>query len=243
MLTKKLLFVLGTLFFMLAMLGMYVFKVEEISVGVTKTSMQSKMEPIFFIDGKSGNVKYEMLDPTVKILDSGEVFIKANLNLFSGLDQEWGTMELVSKVFFKESSKAFYLEIPKMVELKVAGKSSNDPDFKLWNKSSTALVAAITEQINVFLATKDIFSLSGSNLRHQAESLSIREVKKTSDGIDIILDVKQGASIVVVYTVMFLSAFIFACGYFFVGGVVGFRDDHEMTYKDPRKIPKKIVED
>ncbi|MDQ6955434.1 MAG: hypothetical protein Q9M20_08330 [Mariprofundaceae bacterium] len=243
MLTKKLLFVLGTLFFLIAMLGMSIFKVEEISIAVPKTSMQSKMEPIFFIDGKSGNIKYEILDPTVKVLDSGEVSIKANLNLLSGLEKDWGSIELISKVFFRESSKAFYLEIPGNVQLKVAGKSSSDTDFKLWGESTTALVATITDQINVFLATKDISSLSGSNLRHQAEGLTIRQVNKTDTGIDIVLNVKQGASIIVVYTVMFLSAFIFACGYFFVGGVVGFRDEHEMVYKDPKKIPKKIVKE
>lgn len=241
MLSKQLLFRLATILFLVTVIGLLIFKVDTISVDVTKTSIQSRMEPLFFIEGisKKENIKYRVVDPAVKILDTGEVSIKSNLTLSSGLDQKWGSMELVSKVMFEKKNNSFYLAVSKPVELRISRKSSNDAGFKVWNKGTKELVADMTEKLNVFLLNKDIFALSGSKLRVQAVSLAINKVEKTSDGINIVLDVDQGIFIIIVYFAMFLSAFIFACGYFFVGGAVGFRDPTKMLFVDPKKIPKK----
>jgi len=245
MLSKQLLFRLATLLFIVTVIGLVIFKVNQLSVDVAKTSIQSIMEPVFLIEGQSKelNVKYEIADPSVTILDSGDVAFKSSIMLASGLDKQWGTMTFTTKVAYQPKDDSFYLKIPKDKEvvLTVAGKRSNESGFKLWNKSAEPLVTQITEQMNSFLFTKTIFVLTGSELRVQAISLTIHEVDKTEDGFTIVLDVDQGIFVIIVYFNMLLSAFIFACGYFFVGGVVGFKDPTKMLFVDPRKIPKKDV--
>jgi len=243
MLSKQLLFRLAIILFMISIVGLLIFKVDTLSVDVTKSSIQARMEPVFFIDGKSAetHIKYEIVDPMVKVLDSGDISIKSHITLLSGLDQKWGSMAFTAKVAFQEKDNSFYLQIPGKVEIKIRGKSSSDADFKLWGKNVEPLLTSITAQLNRFLFTKDIFALSGSELRVQAISLAIREVNKTDDGIKIVLDVDQGIFVIIVYFAMLLAAFIFACGYFFVGGAVGFKDPTKMLFIDPKKIEKKIV--
>jgi len=245
MLSKQLLFRLAIILFIVTVIGLVIFKVNQISVDVAKTSIQSIMEPVFLIDGQSKemNVKYEVADPSVTVLDSGDVAFKSSIMLASGLDKQWGTMTFTTKVTYQPKDDSFYLKIPKdkQVILTFSGKSSNEAGFKLWNKSAEPLVAQITKQMNSFLFTKDIFVLTGSELRVQAISLTIHEVKKTQDGFTIVLDVDQGIFVIIVYFNMLLSAFIFACGYFFVGGAVGFKDPTKMLFIDPKKIKKKIV--
>ncbi len=243
MLSKQLLFRLAIILFAVTVIGLLIFKVDQLSVDITKTSIQSRMEPVFFIDGKSNetNIKYEITDPMVKVLDTGDISIKSHIMVESGLDQKWGNMELVAKVAFQKKDNSFYMYIPGKVQLNISRKSSNDVGFKLWGKNTEPLIATITEQMNKFLFTKDIFALSGSQLRVQAISLTINDVKKSDNGINIILDVDQGIFVIIVYFAMFLSAFIFACGYFFVGGAVGFRDPTKMLFIDPKKIKKKEV--
>ena len=243
MLSKQLLFRLAMILFIVTVIGLVIFKVNQLSVDVAKTSIQSIMEPLFLIDGQSKemNIKYEIADPTVTVLDSGDVAFKSSIMLLSGLDKKWGTMTFTTKVTFQEKDNSFYLKIPKDkdVILTFSDKSSNEVGFKLWNKSAESLVAQITEQMNRFLFTKDIFVLTGSELRVQAISLTIHEVDKTKDGFTIVLDVDQGIFVIIVYFNMLLSVFIFACGYFFVGGAVGFKDPTKMLFIDPKKIPKK----
>jgi len=243
MLSKQLLFRLATILFIVTVIGLLIFKVNQLSVDVAKTSIQSIMEPVFLIDGQSKemNLKYEIADPSVTVLDSGDVAFKSSIMLLSGLDKEWGTMAFTTKVTFQPKDNSFYLKIPKNVILTFSGKSSNEAGFKLWNKNAESLVTMITKQMNRFLFTKDIFVLTGSELRVQAISLAIHEVKKTNDGFTIVLDVDQGIFVIIVYFAMLLSAFIFACGYFFVGGAVGFKDPTKMLFIDPKKIPKKQV--
>jgi len=243
MLSKQLLFRLATILFIVTVIGLLIFKVNQLSVDVAKTSIQSIMEPVFLIDGQSKemNLKYEIADPSVTVTDSGDVAFKSSIMLLSGLDKKWGTMAFTTKVTFQPKDNSFYLKIPKDVILTFAGKSSNEAGFELWNKNAESLVAMITKQMNRFLFTKDIFVLTGSELRVQAISLTIHEVKKTNDGFTIVLDVDQGIFVIIVYFAMLLSAFIFACGYFFVGGAVGFKDPTKMLFIDPKKIPKKQV--
>ena len=243
MLSKQLLFRLATILFIVTVIGLLIFKVNQLTVDVAKTSIQSIMEPVFLIDGKSEklNIKYEIADPSVTVTDSGDVAFKSSIMLASGLDKKWGTMAFTTKVTFQPKDNSFYLKIPKDVILTFSGKSSNEAGFELWNKNAESLVPMITEQMNRFLFTKDIFVLTGSELRVQAISLAIHEVKKTNDGFTIVLDVDQGIFVIIVYFAMLLSAFIFACGYFFVGGAVGFKDPTKMLFIDPKKIKKKVV--
>ncbi|GEM_PF-6499999 len=241
MLSKQLLFRLATLLFLVAVIGLLIFKVNQLSVNVEKTSIQGIMEPVFLIDGQSTdlNIKYEIADPSVSITDSGDVAFKSSIMVASGLDKQWGKMAFTSKVTFQPKDNSFYLKIPKDVILTFADQSSNEAGFKLWNKNAESLVPMITKQMNRFLFTKDIFVLTGSELRVQARSLTIHEVKKTNDGFTIVLDVDQGIFVIIVYFAMLLAAFIFACGYFFVGGAVGFKDPTKMLFIDPKKINKK----
>jgi len=243
MLSKQLLFRLAIILFIVTVIGLVVFKVNQMSVDVAKTSIQSRMEPVYLITGQSKetNIKYEIADPSVVILDSGDISFKSSIMLASGLDKKWGKMAFTTKVTFQPKDNSFYLKIPESVIITVSGKSSNEAGFKLWNKSAESLVTQITKQVNDFLFTKDIFALSGSKLRVQARSLAINKVNKTADGIQIVLDVDQGIFVIIVYFAMFLSAFIFACGYFFVGGAVGFKDKTQIHLIDPKKIPKKVV--
>ena len=236
MLSKKLLFMLGIIIFTVSLIGLMTYKVDEISIHITKSSIQSKMEPVFFIDGRSDklNIKYEIVDPVVKVSDDGKLLFQSNITLSSGLNQKWGTMEMVTKPIFQGKYNSFYLE-PEQVVLKVDGKSSSDGTFTLWREDATPLIGKIKTQMKSFLSTKVIYTLTGKNLRHQAESLSIRESQKHSDGINIVLNVEQSISIIILYAVMFLSIFVFACGYFFVGGKVGFKEAKEIRFRDPRK--------
>jgi len=243
MLSKQLLFRLAIILFIVTVIGLVVFKVNQLSVDVTKISIQSRMEPVYLITGQANemNIKYEIADPSVTILDSGDVSFKSSLMVASGLEKKWGSMAFTTKVTFQAKNNSFYLKIPENVVLTVSGKSSNEEGFTLWNKDAKPLVGMITKQMNDFLFTKDIFALSGSKLRVQARSLKIHNVNKTADGIQIVLDVDQGIFVIIVYFAMFLSAFIFACGYFFVGGAVGFKDKTKINLIDPKKIPKKVV--
>jgi len=243
MLSKQLLFRLAIILFVVTVVGLLVFKVNQLSVDVSKTSIQSRMEPVYLITGlsKETNIKYEIADPAVTILDSGDIAFKSSVMLASGLNQKWGSMTFVSKVAYQEKDHSFYLKVPKKVTLTFSGKSSNESGFNIWGKNVDPLVDEITQQINDFLFTKTIYVLTGHELRIQARALTIHNVNKTPDGIQIVLDVDQGIFVIIVYFAMFLSAFIFACGYFFVGGAVGFKDKTKINLIDPKKIPKKVV--
>ena len=240
MLSKKLLFTLSFIIMMVSIISSYVFKVEQLSFDITKSSIKSKIEPDFYLKNKLRdlNIKYEVLNPTVKVLDNGEVFMKSDLTLESGADNDWGDVEFASKVTFDVAAMAIYLRIPEKVQLKVNGKNSNQADFKLWNKDVTPLVKDITTQMNIFLVKEPLYVLTGSELRNSAEALSLGSITKTSNGLNIILDVDQGNKVYMIYFVMFLSVFIFACGYFLVGGSVGFKDAKNVGFRDPRDAPR-----
>jgi len=236
MLSKQLLFRLGFLALIVSTLSVAIFKVSEISFDITRTSIQSLMEPSFFIDGesKASRIKYEMVDPMVTISDAGDVVLKSNVTFSSGLDQEWGTMQFVAKPMFVKKKQSLFLTIPESVQFTVSGKSSSDAGFQLWGKDAAPLVAQATEQINDFLSTKVIHTLQGKHLRIQAERLSIRESIKTADGIHVIMDVEQSMSIFITYFIMFLSIMIIAFAYFFIGDV-GFKDKKGLGFRDPRR--------
>ncbi|MDQ6973887.1 MAG: hypothetical protein Q9M10_03305, partial [Mariprofundaceae bacterium] len=238
MLSKQLLFRVGVIFFIISTLGLLFFKVDEITVGIPKANIQAQMEPIFFIDGtsKKTHIKYEMVDPMVTILDSGDVAIQSNITLASGLNQTWGTMNLVAKVQYVNDKKSFYLEIPKPVQLNIRGKSSNDPGFDLWGKDTRILLEDLTEKLNAFFSEQYISEIMGKNLRIQAETFTMKSIHKSSDGIRMVMDVDQGIFIVITYFVMFLSVFIYAFAYFFVGDV-GFKDKKGLGFRDPRQTP------
>ncbi|MDQ6967625.1 MAG: hypothetical protein Q9M14_02950 [Mariprofundaceae bacterium] len=241
MLSKQLLFRLAIILFIIAVIGLLIFKVDQMSVNVTKTSIQSRMERLFLITGQSKelNIKYEIADPSVTVLDSGDIAFKSSIMLTSGLDKKWGTMAFATKVALRAKDNSFHLIVPENVILTFRSGSSNKAGFKLWKKNAEPLVTMITKQMNAFLLTKDIFALSGSQLRVQARSITIHKVNKSDNGIQIVLDVDQGMFVIIVYVAMLLAAFIFACGYFFVGGVVGFKDPTKLLFIDPKKIPKK----
>jgi len=239
MLSKKLLFLLSFIILSISIIASYVFKVEKMSFDITKSSIQSKIEPDFYLKNKLHdiNINYEILNPTVKVLDTGEVSMKSELTLESGADTEWGDVDFTSTVTFNPETMAFYLRIPEKIQLKVNGKNSNQADFKLWNKDVTPLVADITKKMNDFLAKEPLYALRGAELRNAAESLWIGSVTKTSNGLNIILDVDQGNKVYIIYFVMFLSVFIFTCAYFLVGGV-GFKDAKNVGFRDPRDAPR-----
>ncbi|MDQ6994024.1 MAG: hypothetical protein Q9M18_00330 [Mariprofundaceae bacterium] len=238
MLSKQLLFRVGVIFFIISTLGLLFFKVSEITVSIPKANIQAQMEPIFFIDGTSQktHIKYEMVDPMVTILDSGDVAIQSNITLASGLNQTWGTMNLVAKVQFLNDKKAFYLKVLKPVQLNIRGKSSNDAGFDLWGKDTSTLLVDLTDTLNDFFSEQYISEIMGKNLRIQAETFTMKSIQKNNDDIRIVMDVDQGIFIIITYFVMFLSVFIYAFAYFFMG-TVGFEDNKGLGFRDPRKTP------
>jgi len=240
MFSKQLLLRLGLIFFLVSLVGILVFKVDTLSVDVQRKSVQAQFEPLLFMDGQSSktHIKYEIGAPLVKLTDSGDVKMKLDLGLTSGLNQKWGSVEFVAKVVLRKENDAFYLKIPEKVQLNVSHKHSNEAGFKLWHKDASDLIEAMTGQLNEFFFSKNIYELKGGNLRVQAVDLDIHEVKKKGDALNIILDVDQGIFIVITYFVMFLSVFTFAFAYFLVGGRVGFKDAANIGFRDPKKTPR-----
>ncbi|MDQ6990570.1 MAG: hypothetical protein Q9M11_02410 [Mariprofundaceae bacterium] len=238
MLSKQLLFRVGVIFFIISTLGLLFFKVSEITVSIPKANIQAQMEPIFFIDGTSQktHIKYEMVDPMVTILDSGDVAIQSNITLASGLNQTWGTMNLVAKVLYVNDKKSFYLKVLKPVQLKIRGKSSNDAGFDLWGKDTSILLVDLTDTLNAFFSEKYISEIMGKNLRIQAETFTMKSIQKSNDDIRMVMDVDQGIFIIITYFAMFLSVFIYAFAYFFMG-TIGFDDNKGLGFRDPRKTP------
>jgi len=238
MLSKQLLFRVGIIFFIISTLGLLIYKVDKITVGIPKANIQSQFEPIFFIDGvsKKTHIKYEMVDPMVTILDSGDVAIQSNITLASGLNQTWGTMNLVAKVKYINDKKAFYLSIPEPVQITIRGKKSSNADFNLWGKDTSVLLTDLTEKLNGFFLEKYISEIMGKNLRIQAETFTMKSIGKSKDGIQMVMDVDQGIFIVITYFVMSLSVFIYAFAYFFIGNV-GFEDKKGLGFRDPLKTP------
>jgi len=238
MLSKQLLFRVGVIFFIVSTLGLLFFKVDQITVGVPKANIQAQMEPIFFIDGVSEktHIKYEMVDPIFSILDSGDLDLQSNITLASGLDQTWGKVHALIKVQFRNDKKSFYLTIPKDVELNIRGKKSTDAGFNLWGKDTKILLADLTEKLNAFFSEQYIYEITGKNLRIQADAFTIQEIKKSSDGIQMIMNVEQNIFVIITYFVMFFSVCIYAFAYFFIGDV-GFKDKKNLGFRDPRKTP------
>jgi len=237
---KQLLFRLGLIALILSSLSIIIFKVDEISMNITRSSVQGLLEPLFFIDGQSeeAHISYEMVDPMVTVLDTGDMSIESNITLSSGLDQEWGKVVLLTTLFFDAETKSFYLKLAQDAKLKIAGKSSSDADFHLWNKDIAPLITAITAQLNAFLEDKELYSLHDKELRIQAEDLSIRSITKTESGVHIVMDVRQSISIIITYFIMFLGLMIIIFAYFFIGKV-GFKDDEKLGFRDPHTLIKR----
>jgi len=240
-LTKKLIFTLGLLFFIVSNIGGYVYKVESLPVIIPQKSIQANMDSTFYIKDTSTRtgVTYEMLDPHVTILDSGEISVKLDLELTANPQIEWGTVEFVSTLDFDNLVNVVLLKVVDQAVITVLDKKSTSADFNLWNKDVKQLVEDMTKQINNYLSKNVLYTLSGAELRVQAESYAIGEVKTTSTGLDIALLVDQGMTIFILYTVMFLSVLTFASGYFFVGGVAGWKDPDDIGWHDPRKFSKR----
>jgi len=238
MLSKQLLFRVGIIFFIVSTLGLLFFKVDQITVSVPKNNIQAQMEPLFFIDGVSNktHIKYAVTDPIFTVLDSGDLALQANITLASGLDQTWGKVNAHVKVQFRNSKKSFYLMIPKNVELNIHGKKSSDAGFNLWGQDTQALLTELTDKLNAFFDEKYIYEIKGKNLRIQAEEFTIQRVEKHGDGIRMVMNVDQGIFIIITYFVLFLSIFIYAFGYFFIGDV-GFKDKENIGFRDPLKTP------
>ena len=241
MLTKKLIFTLGLLFFIVSNIGGIVYKVESLPVMIPQKSIQANMDSTFYIKdtSKRTGVTYEILDPRATVLETGEVAVKLDLTLTANPEIEWGTVEFVSKLGFDNVVNVVLLQVVDQAVITVLDKNSTDPGFKLWNKDIKVLVEDMTVQINNYLSKNVLYTLSGGELRVQAESYAIGEVKATSTGLDIALLVDQGMTIFILYTVMFLSVLTFAAGYFFVGGVAGWKDPDDIGWHDPRKFSKK----
>ena len=241
MLTKKLIFTLGLLFFMVSNIGGYVYKVESLPVIIPQKSIQANMDSTFYIKDTSQKtgVTYEMLDPNVTILDSGEVAVKLDLTLTANPQVEWGTVEFVSTLDFDNVVNVVLLKVVDQAVITVLDKNSTSPDFNLWNKDINVLVEDMTHQINNYLSKNVLYTLKGAELRVQASSYAIGPFEKSPTGLDITLLVDQGMTIFILYTVMFLSVLTFASGYFFVGGVAGWKDPDDKGWHDPRKFAKK----
>jgi len=240
-LTKKLIFTLGLLFFMVSNIGGYVYKVESLPVIIPQKSIQANMDSTFYIKDTSQKtgVTYEMLDPNVTILDSGEVAVKLDLTLTANPQVEWGTVEFVSTLDFDNVVNVVLLKVVDQAVITVLDKNSTSPDFNLWNKDINVLVEDMTHQINNYLSKNVLYTLKGAELRVQASSYAIGPFEKSPTGLDITLLVDQGMTIFILYTVMFLSVLTFASGYFFVGGVAGWKDPDDKGWHDPRKFAKK----
>jgi len=235
-LTKKLIFTLGLLFFALSVVGLYVFKVDELPLKVSYTDIQSLMDSKFYVKDTSAKtgVTYEILDPTVEFLDDAHVAFSLDLTLKAKPEVEWGKVRFVSEVIYLDEKHRLYLQIPDQAELIVLGKSSNNADFSLWNKDVKTLVSDVTVSINKVLAKYIIYALKGPELRVQAEYYSLKSIVKQGNELDIVLDVHQGINIFILYLVMALAVVTFACGFFFVGGVAGWKDPDDKGFHDPR---------
>jgi len=240
-LTKKLIFTLGLLFFIVSNIGGYVYKVESLPVIIPQKSIQANMDSTFYIKdtSKKTGITYEILDPHVSITDSGEVAVKLDLTLKANPEVEWGTVEFVSTLDFDNVVNVVLLKVVDQAVITVLDKSSTSPDFNLWNKDINVLVEDMTVQINNYLSKNVLYTLKGAELRVQASSYAIGEVKSSPSGLDLQLLVDQGMTIFILYTVMFLSVLTFASGYFFVGGVAGWKDPDDTGFHDPRKYAKK----
>jgi len=240
-LTKKLVFTLGLLFFIISNIGLYVFKVDELPVNISQRSIQALMDSTFYIKDTSAKtgVTYEVLDSTVEILDSAEVSFMLDLTLTAKPEVEWGKLAFVSKLEYHEKNHSLFLQIPDQVQLIVLGKTSDSADFALWNKDIKTLVADVTEKVNKHLAKHLLYALKGPELRLQADSYSLKSVTKHADALAIVLNVNQGINIFILYMVMALSVVTFACGYFFVGGIAGFKDPDDKGFHDPRAFAKR----
>jgi len=240
-LTKKLIFTLGLLFFIISNVGLYIFKVEELPLKISQTKIQSIMDSKFYIKDTSSKtgVTYEILDPYVDLLDSGEVSFLLDATLTANPEVEWGKVKFISKLVYHEEHRTIDLQLPDDAQLIVAGKSSNDTGFNLWNKNTKDLVADLTASINKHLAKHLVYALKGPELRLQAESYSLKSVVKNGKTLDVVLNVHQGINIFILYAVMVLSILTFAAGYFLVGGVAGFKDPDDKGFHDPRKYAKK----
>jgi len=240
-LTKKLIFTLGLLFFIVSNIGGYVYKVESLPVIIPQKNIQANMDSTFYIKNTSQKtgVTYEMLDPHVTILDSGDVAVKLDLTLTANPQVEWGTVEFVSTLDFDNVVNVVLLKVVDQAVITVLDKNSTSPDFNLWNKDIKVLVEDMTTQINNYLSKNVLYTLKGAELRVQASSYAIGPYQKTPTGLDIALMVDQGMTIFILYTVMFLSVLTFAAGYFFVGGVAGWKDPDDTGWNDPRKVAKK----
>jgi len=240
-LTKKLVFTLGLLFFIISNIALYVFKVEVLPVKVSYTEIQALMDSKFYVKETSEKtgVTYEILNPTVELLDDAQVAFTLDLNLKANPEVEWGKVKFVADVIYFDKKHRLYLNIPDQAELIVLGKSSNNADFNLWNKDTKTLVSDVTVSINKVLAKYIIYALKGPELRVQAEYYSLKSIVKQGNGLDIVLNVHQGINIFILYLVMALSVLTFACGYFFVGGVAGFKDPDDHGFHDPKAYAKR----
>jgi hypothetical protein len=240
-LTKKLVFTLGLLFFLLSNISLYVFKVDELPFKISYTEIQALMDSKFYVKDTSEKtgVTYEILDPTVELLDDAHVAFTLDLTLTANPEVEWGKVKFVSEVHYNDKKHRLDLVIPDQAELIVLGKSSNNADFNLWNKDIKTLVSDVTVSINKHLAKYIIYALKGPELRVQAEYYSLKSVTKHANALDVVLNVHQGINIFILYMVMALSVITFACGYFFVGGVAGFKDPDDKGFHDPRAFAKR----
>jgi len=240
-LTKKLIFTLGLLFFIISNIGLYVFKVEELPVNISQRSIQSIMDSKFYVKDTSAKtgVTYEILDPTVEVLDNGDIEFKLDVTFTAKPEVEWGKLHFVSKLEYHEKVHSLFLQVPDQIELIVLGKSSNNSDFALWNKDIKTLVSDATVSVNKNLAKHILYALTGPELRLQADFYSLQSVTKTPDGLGVVLHVHQGMNIFILYMVMALSVLTFACGYFFVGGIAGFKDPDDKGFHDPRSFAKR----
>jgi len=240
-LTKKLVFTLGLLFFIISNIALYVFKVEELPVNISQRSIQSIMDSKFYVKDTSAKtgVTYEILDPTVEVLDNGDVGFKLDVTFTAKPEVEWGKLHFVSKLEYHEKVHSLFLQVPDQIELIVLGKSSNNSDFALWNKDIKTLVSDVTVSVNKNLAKHILYALKGPELRLQADFYSLQSVMKTPEGLDIVLHVHQGMNIFILYMVMALSVLTFIIGYFFIGGVAGWKDPDDTGFHDPRAYAKK----
>ena len=239
MFSKKLLFALSIIFFIVSILGLTVFKVDDIEINISESGIQSRMEPIYYFKKtlNQSNVTYEIENPTVSVSKSGDVTVKSELTLTSGTDVQWGLVIFTAKVAIDNKNNAFYLEIPNTVTIKLPGKDSSKENFSVWNTDAKTLAKNMTPQLNAFLKKTAIETIKDGDLRNQASSLSIAKVSEGNGYIHLVLAVEQTISIVVVYTVMILSILIWLSAYFFVGGKVGFKDAENIGFRDPRRDP------
>ncbi len=241
MLSKQLLFRLGLIFLIISTLGIAFYKVDNITIDVDKKSMQSQMEPLFFLDGSlhQGRLKYELVDPALQVQDDGRVHFDANVTLQHGLEKAWGRVSFDTALVYRNKHKAFYLAIPKdqKVVLTVHGKTSDAQDFRLWRKKVDDVLVDMKAKVNHFLSDQEVYKIGGKHLRIQAQNFTIADAQKTATGVHLLLNVDQGIFIVITYFVMGVSIFMMLFAYFFIGSV-GFKDAENIGYRDLRDTPR-----